>query len=65
MNNIKRLREQVKITQEEMASRLGLTQQAIAKWEAGNLPRAELLPQLAKVLGCTIDELFGEGERAS
>lgn len=24
-----------------------------------------LLPQLAKVLGCTIDELFGEGERAS
>ena len=54
------------MTQEELEKSMSVGQSAVSQWERGAvMPRAELLPQLAKVLGCTIDELFGEGERAS
>lgn len=63
---VKRLRESKNMTQSEIALALGVNRTAVSMWETGDsMPRAELLPQLAKVLGCTIDELFGEGERAS
>nr|DAO66773.1 MAG TPA: Helix-turn-helix XRE-family like protein [Caudoviricetes sp.] len=51
------------ITQEELAQRLGVSQQAIAKWENGSSqPRTALLPKLADILGCTVDELLRGGE---
>ena len=63
---VKRLRESKNMTQSEIALALGVNRTAVSMWETGDsMPRAELLPQLAKVLGGTIDELFGGGERAS
>ena len=42
-----------------LAHLLNVSQQAIAKWESGkSQPRADKLPEIAKVLGCTIDDLY-------
>ena len=60
---IKPLRENAGLSQAELAQKIGLTQQAIAKYEAGlSLPRAENIPQLARVLNCSIQDLFDEGD---
>ncbi len=49
-----------KMTQEEFASRLGVTPQAVSKWERGNgLPDVLLLAGICKVLGIGADTLIG------
>ncbi len=59
MNNLKNLRDHANLTQENVAERLNIDRSTIAKWETGEaMPRADKLPQLAQILGCTIDELF-------
>lgn len=59
MNNIKKMREQAKLTQNEVAISLRIQQSTVAMWETGeSMPRAGLLPKLAKVLNCSIDDLF-------
>lgn len=56
---IRALREQQKLTQAELAHKLMVSQQAVAKWENGEaLPSTGKLPELARILGCTIDDLF-------
>ncbi len=52
-------------TQKEIAERLCVDNSTVGKWESGKaMPRADKLPFLAQLLGCTIDELFeGEGEQ--
>lgn len=58
--NINRHRAQCGITQEELASRLGVTYQAVSKWEnAKAAPDISFLPDMAEIFGCSIDELFG------
>lgn len=60
MTAIKILREKAGMTQKQLGRLLGLGQSAIAMWENGERrPRAEMLPELAKVLSCTIDQLYG------
>ncbi len=60
-NNIKALRTRAAMTQEQLAERLGVTYQAISKWEtAANTPDIALLPKIAAVFDVTIDALFGE-----
>ncbi len=60
---IKKLREQKGLTQMQMADALHVSRGSIAMWETGRaFPRAELLPTIAKMLGCTIDELYDEKE---
>ena len=57
--NILRLRKQRGMTQVALAERLGITSQAISKWESGrSAPDIALLPLLASVLECSIDTLF-------
>lgn len=47
------------LTQEQLAQKLGVTNQAVSKWEAGqSCPDIALLPQLADLFGITMDELF-------
>lgn len=49
-----------KMTQEEFASRLGVTAQAVSKWERGNgLPDVSLITGICTVLGINTDTLFG------
>lgn len=57
--NIKKMREKKDITQQELATVLGVSQSTVAMWETNNsLPRTEKLPAIAKALDCTIDELL-------
>lgn len=57
---IKELREKAGLTQDTVAKALMLDRSTVAKWETGeSKPRADKLPELARILGCTIDELYG------
>lgn len=61
MNRIKYYREKNIFSQTDIAERVGVSQQAVAKWESGEaMPRADKLPLLAKLLNCTTDELLEE-----
>jgi len=54
------LRKQKNITQEALAQQLGVTNQAVSKWESEQCcPDVTLLPKLADIFGISIDELFG------
>lgn len=58
-NQIKLLRQRKGVTQEAMAEHLGLTPQAISKWERDvATPDIALLPAISAYFGVTIDELF-------
>lgn len=58
--NILKMRKELGFTQEELASRLNVSFQAVSKWENGaSLPDVSTLPLLAKSLGCSIDALLG------
>ncbi len=57
--NIKELRQAKRIKQETLADVLGVTTQAVSKWETGaSDPDIALLPKLAGYFGVSIDELF-------
>ena len=46
-------------TQKEVAKALGVKESAVSKWERGLAkPRADKPPQIAKLYGCTIEELL-------
>lgn len=48
------------LTQEELAERVGVSCQAVSKWEQQlSCPDIMLLPELSRVFGVAIDELFG------
>lgn len=58
-NKIKQLRLSSGLTQEQLAGILGVTAQAVSKWETGTtMPDITLLPLLSTEFGVTIDELF-------
>ncbi|SFY44940.1 DNA-binding transcriptional regulator, XRE-family HTH domain [Paracoccus pantotrophus] len=60
MKNLKALREKSRLTQAELAQRIGTTQQTIARWEAGKAePNLAALRDLAICLGTTVDGLIG------
>ena len=57
--NIKRLRLEKNLTQEQLAARLGVSAQAISKWETcETYPDGSLLVPLANELDTSLDELF-------
>ncbi|MDL2294777.1 XRE family transcriptional regulator [Ruminococcaceae bacterium OttesenSCG-928-D13] len=57
---LKELRKEHKMTQNGLASRLGITQQAVGRWESGlSAPDPETLVQLAGVFDVTVDDLLG------
>lgn len=57
--NLRRLRLQKELTQEQLAIRLGVSVQSVSRWECGNtLPDVMLLPEIAKLYGVTVDDLY-------
>ena len=60
-SNIKALRISAGLTQEQLAGSLGVSFQAVSKWEtSANTPDIQLLPQIAKLFCISIDALFAD-----
>ena len=58
-SRIAQLRKGKGLTQEELAVKLGVSAQAVSKWENDiSCPDISLLPQLVRILGVTADELL-------
>lgn len=56
---IRALRQQAGLTQTQLGAGMGVAQNCISDWENEvALPRARQLPELARLLDCTIDELY-------
>ena len=66
---LKEKRLSQKLTQDDVAEAIGVQRSTVAMWESGkSVPRTELLPKIAKLYSCTVDELFDgndEGKRSS
>jgi transcriptional regulator with XRE-family HTH domain len=61
-DRMKALREIKRFSQEELASRAGLSQSAVNKAEKGSAsPKGEVLEKIASGLDCTMDYLYGRG----
>lgn len=59
-NNISERRKANGLTQEELAMKLGVSPQAVSKWENNlSCPDISLLPSIAKIFGVSVDELLG------
>lgn len=59
-NNIKYARKKLGLTQEELAGQIGVTPQAVSKWEKGTgMPDISMIVPLAQTLSVSTDTLFG------
>lgn len=51
------------LTQAAVCRHFDISDSAVAQWENGKTqPKAKLLPEIAALYGCTIDDLFKEDE---
>ena len=58
--NIKAIRKQRGMTQEELATRLNVVRQTVSKWEKGlSVPDADLLKRIAEILEIDVSTLLG------
>lgn len=58
-NNIKALREKQGLKVADIARALDISHVSVLQWERGDtMPRAALMPQLANILNCKIDDFF-------
>ena len=61
--NIKEYRLKAGMTQVELAKKLNVDQAAVSRWESKETrPLRKIHKKLAKVLGCTVDDLMREAE---
>lgn len=59
--NLKRLRLSKNYTQEQVATLLNISSKSLSRWECGSsMPDIMMLPELAKLYGVTIDDLYKE-----
>ena len=62
--NLRVFRERDKISQIELAERVGVAQNTICQWENGaRRPNIDMLIRLTEIFGCTADELLGIDRR--
>lgn len=63
-DNIKTIRKNRGLTQEELAIRLSVVRQTVSKWEKGlSVPDADMLQRMAEVLEVPVSELLGEEQK--
>ena len=61
--NLRKLRKERGMTQDELAKKLGISYQSVSKWEQGKSnPDLAMLPQIAVLFDVTIDEIYGMEE---
>lgn len=59
--NIEYLRKQKKLSQEELAFKLGVSRQAVSKWESGGaFPETDKMMSICKIFDCSLDDLMNE-----
>ncbi|MBQ8946221.1 MAG: helix-turn-helix domain-containing protein [Lachnospiraceae bacterium] len=57
-DNLVQMRKLLRMTQEDIAEKLGVTRQSVAKWEAGDsVPDLDKCKQLADIFGVSLDDL--------
>ena len=62
-NFIKEIRKKNNLTQKELADKLGVTYQAVSKWETGlNIPDIAIIRQISKMYDVDINEIL-DGEK--
>ncbi len=61
-SQLQRLRKEHNVTQETLAAHLGVSPQAVSKWENGSYPDGDLLPKIADFFGVSIDYLYGRAK---
>ena len=62
-DNIRTYRRKIGWTQDQLADRLGVSGQSVSRWENGaTYPDMEFLPVMARLFGCTTDDLLGCGK---
>lgn len=59
VNKLRTARLAASLTQQQLAERVGVIQQQIARWEKGEFkPQADALKALSQALGCKIEDLI-------
>lgn len=56
---LRQYRRARKLTQQELADLLGVSNKSVSRWESGSYPDVALLGPLAEALGVTVDDLLG------
>lgn len=57
-DNLVQMRKILQLTQEDIADKLGVTRQSVAKWESGeSIPDLDRCKQLADIFGVSLDDL--------
>ena len=58
--SIRRLRQEKNVTQEELAGAIGVTAQAVSRWEREEgYPDITLMPKIARYFGVSLDAVYG------
>lgn len=58
--NLQALRKKKGVTQEQLANYLGVSPQAVSKWENGSYPEGDLLPRISEYFEVSISYLYGQ-----
>ncbi|MBQ8292321.1 MAG: helix-turn-helix transcriptional regulator [Bacilli bacterium] len=59
--NIKKLREELKLSQAELAEKLNVSSEMVNAWEIGNeYPAVSVLPKLGEIFDISVDDLYDE-----
>ncbi len=60
-SNLSRYREEIGLSQTELARKLNVTQQCISSWQTGRtIPKPYQMKMLSEILSVSINELFSE-----
>lgn len=57
-NRIRQRRQALGLIQEDLASRIGVSQGSIQRWEGGDIPKGDYLLKIAQALDCSTDWLL-------
>lgn len=58
-------RKKAGLSQADVGAMLGVASAAVCQWETGKtMPRSSLLPKIAKIYGCTVDDLLSDEEES-
>ena len=59
MINLRRIRKERRVSQNDLAQSIGVTQGTVSNWETGHMmPTLENLIAIAKFFGCKVDDLI-------